>query len=212
MKALVYMIRHGESLGNLEKRFLGHTDLPLTDKGRAQAARAAAYLSANGIRPDAVYASSLSRAYETARIAAGQEPVPTLGMREIYAGEWEGLAFSEISARYPEEMKRWNEDIGASRPTEGESVRELSSRILEALFAIAKENAGKTVLIGTHATPVRLVETFSRGLSVKDASRVPWPTNASLSAYLVGDGEVIPLFYSLDFYLGDLITALPRRM
>ena len=141
MKTLVYMIRHGESLGNLEKRFLGHTDLPLTDKGRAQAARAAAYLSANGIRPDAVYASSLSRALETARIATGKEPVPTLGMREIYAGEWEGLAFSEIGARYPEEMKRWNEDIGASRPTEGESVRELCDKLDGGMSASDSINA-----------------------------------------------------------------------
>ena len=212
MKTLVYLVRHGESLGNLEKRFLGHVDLPLTDKGRTQAACLKAYLEKNAVKPDAVYASSLSRAFETARIATGKEPISTPNMREIYAGKWEGLAFSEIGARYPEEMKRWNEDIGASRPTEGESVCELSSRILETHFAIAEENAGKTVLIGTHATPVRLVETFARALSVEGAASVPWPTNASLSAYLVGDGEVLPLFYSLDSYLGDLVTRVPRRL
>ena len=212
MKTLVYLVRHGESLGNFEKRFLGHADLPLTDKGRTQAACLTAYLEKNAVKPDAVYASSLSRAFETARIATGKEPISTPNMREICGGAWEGVELSVIRERYPEDLRLFNEDIGVSRPTGGESVAELSERILKTVFAIAEENAGKTVLIGTHATPVRLVETFARGLSVEGAASVPWPTNASLSAYLVGDGEVLPLFYSLDSYLGDLVTRVPRRL
>ncbi len=212
MKTLVYMIRHGESLGNQQKRFLGHTDLSLTEKGRAQAQAAAAYVKANGILSDAVYASPLSRALETARIATGTDPVLCDDLREIYAGAWEGLLFSEIAERYPEDVALWNDDIGVSRPTGGESVGELSERVLGSLFAIAAAHEGKTVFIGTHATPVRVTETYARGLSVAEASRVAWPSNASLSAYLVGDGEILPLFYSLDSYLDGLVTVFPNRM
>ncbi len=206
------MMRHGESLGNQQKRFLGHTDLPLTEKGRIQAQAAAEYLKANGILPDAVYASPLSRAFETARIATGVEPIPHDGLREIFAGAWEGLLFSEITARYPVDVAPWNDDIGISRPTGGESVRELSERVLRTLLAVAAKHEGKTVFIGTHATPVRVTETYARGLSVVEASRVAWSGNASLSAYLVGDGEILPLFYSLDSYLGGLATVFPKRI
>ena len=215
MKTLIYAVRHGQSVGNLQHRFLGHTEMPLTDKGREQARCAGEYLASLGVSFDAVYASSLSRAYETAVLVSGVEtPIPRDALREIHAGEWEGLLFDEIVLRYPKEAAVWNEDIGLSRPVGGESVRALYARVSEEIFSIAKENAGKTVLIGSHATPIRVWETFSRGLSACEAQRVPFPSNASLSAYLV-DGEkktVLPLFYSLDSYLGDLITYLPNKL
>ncbi len=207
------MIRHGESIGNKQKRFLGHTDLGLSEKGIAQAHAAAAYLKENAICPDAVYASPLSRAYETARIATGAENILTHdGLKEIYAGAWEGLLFAEIAERYPAACSVWNDDIGRSRPTGGESLEELSVRVLDAVFGIAKENEGKTVVIGTHATPIRLTELFARSIPVCEAKTLPFPTNASLSAYLVEGTEIFPLFYSLDSYLGSLVTAFPRKL
>ena len=212
MKTLIYMIRHGESLGNLHKQFLGHTDLGLSEKGIAQAEAAAAYVREAGLCFDRVYASPLSRAYETARLVAGGTPLPCDGLREIYAGAWEGLAFSEIRMRYPEEIAVWNTDIGAARPTGGESVAELSARVVRTVLAVAKENAGKTLFIGSHATPIRLMEVYARALPVARAQKIPFPTNASLSAYLVENEEVLPLFYSLDSYLGDLVTAFPAKL
>ncbi len=212
MKTLIYMMRHGESLGNRQKRFLGHTDLGLSEKGVAQAHAAATYIRENGICPDTVYASSLSRAYETARIATCVKPILSDGLREIYAGAWEGLLYDEIATRYPDECAVWNNDIGRSRPTGGESLKELSVRVLAAVFAIAGENEGKTVFIGTHATPIRLIELYARSIPVCDARLLPFPTNASLSAYLVEGTEILPLFYSLDSYLGALVTSFPKKL
>lgn len=212
MKTLVYMIRHGESLGNRYKQFIGQHDVGLTEKGFSQADAAGAYISRCGLAFDAVYASPLSRAYDTAKHATGVTPIPCDDLREIRAGEWEGLTFAEIALRYPDDVSVWNNDIGLSRPTGGESVAELSERVLAAVRRIAAENEGRTVFIGSHATPIRMVETCARLLPASRAQLVPFPTNASLSAYLVEGDEILPLFYSLDSYLGDLVTAFPKKL
>ena len=88
------VIRHGESLGNLEERFYGHTNGGLTERGREQAHLAAEYL--RDIKIDAAYASDLIRAYETGAIIAlphGLTPIPDPKLREIFAGKWEDRPF-----------------------------------------------------------------------------------------------------------------------
>ena len=209
MKTLVYMMRHGESEGNAIHSFLGHTDLPLTEKGRGQARDGAAYLKKMNIRPDVAYASPLCRAYETATIAlslfgTAEEPFPLIserGVMEIHAGKWENMLIKDIGTAYPQAFDVWRTDIGNAHPTEGESVKALAERVRRAVLRIAAENAGKTVFIGSHATPIRTFEVFARGLSMDEAHTVPWPANASLSAYLCEGERVVPLFYSLDSYL-----------
>ena len=84
----IYMIRHGQSMGNLERRLLGHTDLPLTELGHLQAERAAEYLLQFGITR--VYSSDLLRARQTVEPLARRlslEVIPERGLREINAGE-----------------------------------------------------------------------------------------------------------------------------
>lgn len=208
---LIYLIRHGESVGNARREFLGHTDLPITDKGRAQARAAARFLAKQGFVPDAVYASPLCRAAETTDIALSQisAPLPVYldGLREIYAGDWEGRHFDELDDAYPEERRLWKEDIGHAQPVGGESVAHLYERVVACVKQIAKENLGKTVFIGTHATPIRSLEAYARGYGVDRMKELPWPTNASLSVYR-SDGEKIEcVSYSLDTFQDSTIAA-----
>lgn len=213
MKTLIYFIRHGQSIGNRDHVFLGHTDLPLTDKGREQARLAGEYVKKIGLQIDAVYASPLSRAYETACIASGAEhPIAKDGLREIYAGVWEGMHYEEIIEKYGEDYGVWFTDLGNAKPTGGESVSALSRRVIDTVLEIAAENPGKTVLIGSHATPVRMLEAYARGLSVSEAHTVPWAPNASLSAYLCEGGTVTPLFYGFDSYIGSLSTTVAKNI
>ena len=213
MKTLLYVIRHGQSVGNRDSFFLGHTDGALTELGRAQARLAGEYLRSLGIRPDAVYASSLSRAYETASLAYEElTPISCDGLREVYAGLWEGLPYEEIEKRYNEDYNVWYTDLGSAKPTGGEAVADLSRRVLDAVFDIAAENEGKTVLIGTHATPVRLLEAYARGLSISEAHTVPWAANASLSAYLCEGKRITPIFYSFDAYIGNISTTVAKNI
>lgn len=208
MQTLIYMIRHGESVGNQKRDFLGHTDLPITEKGEKQALAAADYLASIGFAPDAVYASPLCRAHKTALLALSKcsAPAPILldGLREIYAGEWEGKNFDALDLEYPEERLVWREDIGHARPVGGEAVAELYGRVVSTVLTIAKENEGKTVFIGTHATPIRAVETYARGKSADLMCEVPWPSNASLSVYRFDGERLISLAYSYDEFMKDI--------
>lgn len=213
MKTLVYFIRHGQSVGNRDRIFLGHTDMPLTELGREQARLAGAYIKKMGITPDAVYASPLSRAYETASLSTGVErPIPSDDLREIYAGVWEGMKYEDIIQTYGEDYDTWFTDLGNAKPTGGECVRALSERVVGAVLRIAAENEGKTVIIGSHATPVRMLEAYARGLSIAEAHTVPWAPNASLSAYLCEGKTVTPLFYGFDAYIGALSTTVAKNI
>ena len=208
MQTLIYMIRHGESVGNQKRDFLGHTDLPITEKGEAQALAAAKYLASIGFQPDAVYASPLCRAYKTTVLALSEckspEPICLDGLREIYAGDWEGKNFDALDVEYPEERRVWREDVGHAHPVGGEAVADLYGRVVSTVLAIAKENQGKTIFIGTHATPIRSVETYARGKSADLMRDVPWPTNASLSIYRFDGERLISVAYSYDEFMKDV--------
>lgn len=213
MKTTLYLIRHGQSLGNVQRRFLGHTDWDLTELGYRQAACTAALFRETPV--DAVVASDLLRASHTVHPIAEAHNLPLLpepGFREIFAGDWEGRTFEEIEALYPKSYGVWKQDIGRAVTPGGESVAELSRRVLSALWRTAERHAGKTVVIGTHATPIRVLMTHLLGLPVEEAARVPWVSNASLTRLTWEDG-----YFSIDYadrheHLGELSTRLPANV
>lgn len=207
------MIRHGFSVANNEKRFAGHSDFPLTEIGKKQAERCAEALKDEHI--DAIYSSDLSRAFETAIPVAkahGFAVIPNKGLREIFAGEWEGKSFDELDESYAESYGVWKSDIGHARPDGGESVAELYSRILTTLGEIAKDNEGKTVCIATHATPIRAVCTAAAGYDSGEMALIPWTANASISLFEYENGRFTVVYTSKTDHLGDLTTKLPTNV
>ncbi len=208
-------VRHGQSKGNLLRRFYGQTDGPLTDKGIEQAQATAKYLA--NMHIDAAYASDLCRAYETGRIVAelhGITPVPDKELREIFAGEWENMVFEEIAEKYPKTFDTWMHDIVNSAPDGGESVRHLAERIKNEVWRIAAENEGKTVLIAIHATPIRVLQCEWEGIEIDGMNDVPWVPNASVSIvdYDTVSHKVKPEVIGDATFMGDLITTLPRSV
>ena len=112
----ILLIRHGESEANRLGFFAGQTDVALEEKGLEQAKITADFI-ARTYQVDAVYASDLRRAYDTGLATAqlvGQEVRKEPRMREIYAGQWQGLAFDQIVARYAQDYNLWLHDIGNS--------------------------------------------------------------------------------------------------
>ncbi|MEI3319171.1 MAG: histidine phosphatase family protein, partial [Eubacterium sp.] len=107
------------------------------------------------------FASDLSRAYETGKIIAephGIIPVPDKALREISAGKWENEEFSKIEEIYGADFGVWQNDIMNARPTGGESVRELAKvRVTKEVWRLAALCDSKTVLVATHATPIRML-------------------------------------------------------
>ena len=208
------MIRHGFSVANNEKRFAGHSDFPLTEIGRTQAERCAEALKDEKI--DAVYASDLSRAFDTALPIArahNLEVIPHKGLREIYAGKWEGHSFTWLDENYPDEYGRvWKTDIGMTKPDGGESVAELYSRVIATLRNIAADNEGKTLCVATHATPIRSVCTAAAGGKAEDMSKISWTPNASISYFEYENGSFQAVYTGRVDHLEGICTTLPTNV
>ena len=168
-------VRHGRTAWNAAKRFQGHTDVPLDDEGRAQARALAQLLRSERI--DVAVTSDLVRARQTAEIVlATHDLTPRIdpGWREMRFGAWEGLTWTEITARYPE-LDAANETAPrAYTPDGGESFDELCARVAAATDRVVAEMpAGGCALIATHAGPlhallrVLLADEGSPALSIR---------------------------------------------
>lgn len=213
-KTRMIFVRHGQSMGNLDGVYVGHTDSPLSEKGHHQAELTAEFLKNEKI--DVFYASDLSRAFETAVHIAkrhGKTPIPTSKMREIYGGEWENKPFSSLAELYSTEYGLWLSDIGKARPVGGESVKEVYDRINSAALDIAKKNMGKTVLTATHATPIRALMCRWRNIPEEDMRLIPWVRNASVSAAdYYEDGHIEEIYADVADFMGSEATSLPKNV
>ncbi|WP_437993917.1 histidine phosphatase family protein [Sorangium sp. So ce145] len=184
--SLLVLVRHGHTAGNRAgpaTPMSGWTDTPLDARGRDEAEALRRRL-AGGPALDAVYASPLSRALETARIAAGAwGPVrPHDGLREICCGDVDGLPIEEVKARHAPlweaHLRQADDDF---RWPGGESYRELRARCLAAIAAIAAAHPGQRVLVVTHAGVIGQILGALHG--VPPARWEPFrPGNASLTS------------------------------
>lgn len=207
-------VRHGQSMGNLQNEFLGHTDLDLSELGYQQAERTGAYIAENFL-VDKIYASDLIRAYHTAEAAAKRLQLPIIKepkLREIYAGDWEKKTFTELETEYPKEYQVWLSDIGNAKCTNGETVKDLQRRVLPCVKKIAEKNDGKTLLIATHATVLRVLECAWRGAKLEEMKNFPWVRNASVSIVTYEDGNWTIQKIGDDSFLKELASGLPANV
>jgi len=143
----VLLVRHGQTAWNVERRFLGRTDVPLDELGRAQAARLGARL--RPLAPLPVYASPLRRARETAETVGPARLVP--GLAEMDMGELEGLSGSECLARYPAVLVAWREDPSSTEIPGGETLAQVQARAVPAFRElVAAHRPGEQLLVVTH--------------------------------------------------------------
>ena len=208
------LIRHGQSRANLERVFAGNYDVPLTRLGFKQAEKTAEFIAEN-YKVDCVYASDLIRAFETGKTIANALKLPITpnnGLREIRAGEWEALPFDDIVIKFPEEYKIWKEDIGNSSCPDGESVKALGERVMATLTAIAEENDGNTVVIATHATPIRVSQTLIEYGNLASMKNIPWVSNASVTEIIYDNGRWTVGKVGQDGHLSEFRTNLPNNV
>ncbi|QTA87623.1 Adenosylcobalamin/alpha-ribazole phosphatase [Desulfonema magnum] len=190
---MLCLLRHGEIEQRKEKRFIGQTDLPLNDTGLRQAHWWAR--KPNFMVFDRIYCSDLARSHHTAKIIAETREdcirlIPQF--REIHLGEWEGLAMSQVRARFPEEWRKRGENIVSYRPPGGESFADLRDRVIPAfehIISHPRENslivahAGVNRVILCHVLGMALANLFRVGqdygaLSIIDCKRDPFRVTA----------------------------------
>src|SRR5438309_4580604 len=137
------LVRHGETDWNAERRWQGHADVPLNERGREQAQRLADSLPVDAV--DAIYASDLARARETAEILGarlGRPVVVDPDLREIDVGSREGLTGEEVG----------------DRPWDGEAHENHGDRILRAVRTIAERHPGQRVAVVSHGGSRRRIQ------------------------------------------------------
>jgi broad specificity phosphatase PhoE len=152
-RTLVYLVRHGETTWNVERRFQGQLDVELSKTGLRQAEAVARWLAEQPIDFAAIYSSDLKRASRTALIIGAKLGlVPRLdpALREINVGEWQGLVASEIEARFPGQLDEWHEKIDSFTLPGGESIPVVQDRIYAAYQEIVEQHPGEAIIIVSH--------------------------------------------------------------
>lgn len=185
------IVRHGQSMANLNGTFAGQIDVPLSPLGHRQAEELKEYLISR-YKIDVIYSSTLSRACDTVAPTAAALGLPVIkdaGLKEIDGGKWEGLTNVEVAQKFPADFALWRDNIGLSRCTGGESIRELQERSIAAINRIAEENDGRTVLIGTHAGFLRAMICYWRGIPLEEMKNTAWVPNASVTEAEYADGK-----------------------
>ncbi len=174
---LLYLVRHGETDWNAERRIQGSSDIPLNDTGRRQATDAGRLLAQR--QWDGILASPLIRALDTARLISAEiglgEPEIVPAFAERNYGEAEGLTGDEVDALYPN---------GAAVP--GRETRSaVAERVMPALLSLAASRPGQALLVVSHGGVIRAVlDTVAPGMKVE---RIP---NGSVHSFRVEDGSL----------------------
>lgn len=215
MATSLYLIRHGESRANYEKRFLGHGDWDLTENGYKQAECAAKYFE--GVKVDAIYSSTLQRAFHTAEAVAkakGLSVTKSRSLMEINAGTWEFKTFDELYANDESgQWAKWREgkdpDVTAGG---GECLTEVLVRVYSKLEEIARAHGGQSVVVATHGAVIRVLRQFLTYKTLTDISRTPWFANASITKLIYDDGKFSIEFENETSHLNSLVTVLPANV
>lgn len=154
-----FIIRHGETDWNIEGRYQGQADPPLNKRGFQQARELAAQMK--GIELAHLYSSPLVRAKQTAEILAQEfeiEIEEDARLMEIHQGDWQRRLRSEIEYQYPELFAQWETNPWQVTPPGGENLREVQSRVYEAVDDILQKHSNIKIGIVTHRIPIALIK------------------------------------------------------
>ena len=201
--AVTLLLRHGQTLMSVQKRYAGRSDVPLTDHGIQQAAAAAKRLAPAGI--GVIVTSPLLRAVQTAQEVAATTGAPVVtddGFRETDFGAWEGLTFAEVRERWPAQITAWLADPHVAPPG-GESFAEVSERVTDALHRVLAGREGQAILIVSHVTPIKTLVAaallappaalYRRHLDIAALSEIDW----------YADGPAVLRSFNDTSYLAD---------
>jgi alpha-ribazole phosphatase len=162
------VVRHGETLYNVQSRFTGQSDIPLSALGEQQAAALGKHLAAEPLA--AIVASNLQRARVTAQAIARYHRLPVqedASLREIAFGVWEGATYDEIMARDADQVRRWLADPTIYVPPGGETVVQLRDRVVFALEHWQTRCPEGTILWAVHGGVIEVLLCHLLGVDLK---------------------------------------------
>lgn len=196
----LYLIRHAQAQGNVEKRFQGRINLPLTEEGRKQSRQLAQRMQA--IPLEAVYTSPLRRAWDTALPVAAtrkQKPILCPQLIEIDGGDFENHLFAELQDLYPLEFGQFvNEPHKFAGVGGGESLADVYLRMQETILQLVQRHAGFSIAAITHGAALRCYLCYVMDLPLERLNEVGWTPNTGVT-HIIFDRELRPTLR----YTGD---------
>ena len=197
--ATLILVRHGQSQWNLENRFTGWIDVPLTEVGRAEARRAGESIRALGVPFDIAYTSVLVRAIETLDIILSilhQEKIPIVkdqALNERHYGDLQGLNKDEMRKKFGEEqVKLWRRSYDVAPPG-GESLKDTAARTLPFFESriLPDLKGGKNALVSAHGNSLRSIVMQLDRLPKEQVIALEIPTGVPIRYEIGPDGSVL---------------------
>ncbi len=195
--AKLVLVRHGQSQWNLENRFTGWIDIPLTDVGREEAADAGRKLKAAGITLDEAFTSVLVRAIDTLTIClatGGYGELPTVkdqALNERHYGDLQGLDKAETAQKFGDaQVKIWRRSYDVPPPN-GESLKDTAARALPYFYdkILPELQAGKNVIISAHGNSLRAIVMKLDNLSEQEIVELNIPNGVPIVYDIDADGN-----------------------
>lgn len=193
------LVRHGQSQWNLENRFTGWIDVPLTDAGRGEAIQAGQLIKASNVRFDIAFTSVLIRAIETLRIILselGQEDLAVVqdqALNERHYGQLQGLNKEEMRKKFGEEqVKRWRRSYDVAPPG-GESLKDTAARTIPFFESkiLPELKRGRNVLVSAHGNSLRSIVMHLDHLTQEQVIALELATGVPVRYELAPDGSVL---------------------
>lgn len=208
----IYIVRHGQSMGNLKGGFAGHTDYPLSELGHKQARLTADYLK--DVHIEAVISSTLTRAKQTAEPIAsdrGLSVIPDKDFMEMNFGDWEGMSIADVEEQYDGAFTIWKTQMYKTVCPGGESTLSCYERAVKALKKTAEKYDGQDICITTHGAIIKCLTCWLRGMPIEQMQDIPWADNASVMKLEHKDGKFTILYENQSDHMGEFVTGV-RRM
>ena len=208
-----YIVRHGQSELNRERRYSGQCDIALSELGVLQAGCVSDYIVKN-LKIDMAVSSDLQRAFNTIKPAAdalGLKIDTYKELREVDVGRWHLVPYSELKNVDPEGYAEFHSKPMSQRVFGGaEGYSDVKVRVVRKLRELAEENDGKNILVGAHAGAVRVACLECLGLSVDEMETLPSISNASITTidYENGVFTLVKAGYKKHLKLAGLLKEM----
>ncbi|MBX3078204.1 MAG: histidine phosphatase family protein [Cryobacterium sp.] len=192
----LHLVRHGESLWNVEGRYQGQADSGLTEEGRRQAEIFGQAFADIVPAPDAVVSSDLPRVMDTARQYADRVGAETRfdpALREMSVGDWAGRTLEEAAAKYPDIVAAVEAGEDIARGVGGETFSATRERVVAALTRVTADfvdsDREHVVVVFTSGNPIRLATAEVLGLPSPGHVSLGSPDNCSLTTFRIHNGR-----------------------
>ena len=206
----LYLVRHAESMGNVEEFFQGSLDVEISPKGFKQLECLKERF--RNIKLDRIYTNPLKRAVKTAEYVNfynQTEIIEIPELSEINAGGFQGLEWSELPVKYPKEFHDWKENQENFQSPNGESMKDVYIRISDAMNKIIAENKDKSIAVVCHGCAIKTYQCYIMNKPLSYMSELGWADNSSVSEINFDDNLNPDIVYLNDSsHLTDELSTL----